>query len=257
MSRTSRLLAIALAISVLLNVFALGFLIGRTRLAPPPPLRPGEAIRLDLRAIGEALPKSERRELRRALSERRDELRRRLADLRRAQREVDAALAADPFDPGRLEAAYARLREASAAILEPVQRTMVIFAEKLDSEQRRTLAEHLARMRHRWHEDGEGARGAMLRRLDALKARARELAQRRRELDARLKTASDADADVEIRSLRAALDAIEREEARLMARIARMERRLARNRRRTEVETGAREDTDEDEHEREDDDDRH
>ncbi len=234
---------------MLLNVFAFGFLIGRTRFGPPStPLRPGEAVRLDLRAIGKVLPRDKRRALRRALAERREELQHRLAALRAVQREVDAALTAEPFDPARLDAAFARLRTASAAIQEPVQRTMVIFAERLDRRQRRELAEHLARMRYRWHEDAEHARENMLRRLDALKERARELARRRQEVDARLKTAGT---DAGTRTLREALNTIEREEARLMTHIERIEHRLARSGKRLTIEVETRE------HEDEDDDDSH
>lgn len=239
MNRTLRLLIGALAISVLLNVFALGFLIGRTRFAhpPAPPPRPGESIRLDLRAIGEVLPKGERRELHHALAEQRGELQRRLAALRAAQNEVDAALTAEPFDPARLEAAYARLREASATILEPVQRTMVVFAGRLDSEQRRALAEHLSQMRHRMQEMKQRRQEGMRQRIAVLKEHARELVHRRQELDARLKTAGR---NAGARSLREALNRIEREEERLGARIDEIARRIRQttreNTRRVEIE---------------------
>jgi uncharacterized membrane protein len=135
-----RKLSIALAVSVALNLFGLGFLAARGfgahhRHDGPP--HAGEELRARRMRGGHGFGPFATQ-----LSEARREAmrshRRAIAD---AQRAVAAALAAEPFDRAALEAALQALRAKQAAAGEAAHAALVELAVKLDTKGRRALAE--------------------------------------------------------------------------------------------------------------------
>jgi uncharacterized membrane protein len=136
-----RKLSIALAVSVALNLFALGFLAargfhGHGRLDAPP--HAGEDMHMrrgGRRAHGFDPYAAQLSEARRTAMRGH---RQAIADARRA---VSAALAAEPFDRAALQAALQALRAQQAAAGQAAHDALVELAAKLDAPSRRALAE--------------------------------------------------------------------------------------------------------------------
>lgn len=143
-----RKLVIALAVSVALNLFGLGFVVARglrhrDQLAmmhgpgmhPPPgmdfgPRRMMHGMR-ELGPVGQQM-----------MDARREAMREHHRALRDAQDAVNKALTAEPFDPNKLNAALGDLRARQAAAAQAAHGALVDLAGKLDANQRRALAEH-------------------------------------------------------------------------------------------------------------------
>lgn len=138
----ARWLVIALAISVSLNLFALGFVVARA-LRPPhlphpraehgPFLGPHSLMR---EGFG---PKA--RPLLDGVMERHGaDLREERAALRKARRAVRDALLSEPFDAAALEQALAALRERTDSSQRQMHEALVELARSLPLEQRKLLA---------------------------------------------------------------------------------------------------------------------
>lgn len=149
-----------LTASLMLNTLLVGLFIGQAlsgdRHAPhragmrgPPP--PAEA-RIAAGVL-ESVDPAQRADIRRAFVAALREARPGLIGRRQAQRELRAAMVADPFDPGRLEAAFATLSERDAAMQQAVQAALVEQFGTLSLEQRRSVVEAFEKERR-----GQGRR---------------------------------------------------------------------------------------------------
>ncbi len=150
-NRFRLLLIVSLAANLLLGgIFAGGF-IEAWRRGPeaadgrPPPFR------LHMGRLLEHLPEAVRDDAREVMERHRGEMRGSVRAMRRARREVREALAAEAFDPARLEAALAELRTRGSGAQAAMHGAMLELASSLTPEARRALAEGLARRRHRRH----------------------------------------------------------------------------------------------------------
>jgi uncharacterized membrane protein len=133
-----------LAASVIVNLFFVAF--GATRMLRSERREPRAAMFRLGRALGKDAPP----EVRRAMREHMEGARPHRRALREARREVRAALEAEPFDPERLEAALAGLREHSQRAQQAMHAGLTAIAKELTPEQRRQLAqENLGRSKRR------------------------------------------------------------------------------------------------------------
>lgn len=141
----SRWLVIALAISVAFNVGMLGLGIGFATGSPN--WGRGVDPTAGLARLLRSLPEARREELSQggapAMSD--GEVRRRIGasmrDLRGSQRMIARALAEEPFDPDRADAALARFREHFAANQASSHEAFVAILERLTPEERRRFLE--------------------------------------------------------------------------------------------------------------------
>lgn len=125
--------------SLVVNGLLGGYLIGR-QAGPPhwrmPPMA-GEQATLTLGTVPPPLREAMRSELR----ERRGDLRARFETLRTARGELRDAIGAEPFDPKRLDAAFATLRTAQSTLQVDLHAVAVDVVGKMSLEERKRLAE--------------------------------------------------------------------------------------------------------------------
>ncbi len=145
----------ALMVSLALNLFLAGVLIG-DRLAQwrdPVPTVAGPLLGgLGLR--GASLAPEARQELRRVLESYRRPLHERMRDLQESRLTAARALAAEPYDPKRAEAALAELRRRTRSAQAVVHGALVEAAASLEAEHRAQLLD-----RHGRRGRGEDAGG--------------------------------------------------------------------------------------------------
>lgn len=159
---SQRTLTIALVVSLVVNVFVIGAVVGafgmrhrmeEQRMRPPrgnPIMRVTERMPEDLRARYVARMRAEGQNNRAKMQEARD-----------ARREAIAAMTAEPYDAAAASAALARARESETAMRASLENAVVDFSRNLDQEQRRVIAESLrggppgGRDRGRGDRDGE------------------------------------------------------------------------------------------------------
>ena len=166
--RPSRWLAIALVISVALNLFALGLVAARA-------MRPGPHERArgygpfmgphGLLQDGDGAEPIAKRVMQRYG----EDLRREHRELREARRAVREALEAEPLDAGRLERALGELRARTDSSQTRMHAALVELARSLPLEQRKKLA----RRAHVLESARAPARTVRTRGLDAGRGRAR------------------------------------------------------------------------------------
>jgi len=152
-----RWLLIALAISIALNLFAIGFLAARA-------LRP-HAMHGDHDGHGPFMgPRGLMREgfgpnaapvLDQVMARHGDDLRKARGELKRTRREVRDALLAEPFDAARLERSLSDLRAQTDSTQAHMHEALVELASSLPLEQRK----HLARRALAFEAMGLGRRG--------------------------------------------------------------------------------------------------
>lgn len=133
MTPRERRLWIATAVSLALNLVLLGFFIGRGfghRHGPPPagPFHAREVFDFD------SSP-----ELRSRFERRKEQLRPTHQALRKARRELEAALLAEPYDRPRVEKALQALREETAKLQLGMHEALLDMAGNLDPEHRRAF----------------------------------------------------------------------------------------------------------------------
>lgn len=138
MNPASRKLALALALSVALNMFLLGVLVARIGLMHRPPAGPHPV----LFHADEAFRGDEPR-VKRILMAHKEGVTTHWRAARDARRKVRAALEAEPFDRARLERELAGLREETQRSQEALHRAFLDLATEATPEQRRRLGRSL------------------------------------------------------------------------------------------------------------------
>lgn len=140
MNITPRRWAILGVISLVLNVFLIGFIAGRFAFGPSgcSPRGHARGAHRERGAFIGQLAEPDRAELRRSA-----------ALVREAHAAIRAALLAEPFDPARLEAELAKLREQSGKLGLQLHTNLLELARDATPEERRRLAEsRLTRREH-------------------------------------------------------------------------------------------------------------
>jgi uncharacterized membrane protein len=127
---------IALAVSLAANLLLVGFVVGQ---AIHGPWRE-HGGQLTIEKLTGKMPPEVRDVVRASLRERRPEIANKMAAVREARAEVRAAIGAEPFDPARLAAAFAAVRDRSRAVQEDVQAAAVEAIAKLPPDTRRKLS---------------------------------------------------------------------------------------------------------------------
>jgi uncharacterized membrane protein len=102
---------------------------------------------MDPRALRRVLPEADKAVLEQAMPKHREEIRKRIADVREARQGVAEALRAEPFDRERLAAAFASVREKEAAVAAAAQVTLVDVAGQVSPEGRAKMAEQMLKRR--------------------------------------------------------------------------------------------------------------
>jgi len=141
--RSNNVLVIALIVSVAVNLALVGFVIGRISAAGPAPASMDPF--LGSMRVMHALPQQRQEDLRPLLRQHYRGLRPNVREMRRAQRQVNAALAAEPFDPAALESALARFRSVLLRSQEGSHQVLVELAGELTQEERVMLREAMTR----------------------------------------------------------------------------------------------------------------
>ncbi|WCL54553.1 periplasmic heavy metal sensor [Gimibacter soli] len=142
MTRNMKILFVVLGLSLALNVFALGHVIGRG--LPPkhhsdrPPMGP---IEFNLRAIHKLLPEEARGQLKDALRENRSMMRESYKAFREDQRTLKALLTAETFDVAAFEAALNQHDDAMRAMHGPMREALLKILPTLDQPTRAALAD--------------------------------------------------------------------------------------------------------------------
>jgi uncharacterized membrane protein len=127
---------ILLVVSLAANLLLIGFVVGQL-LHHPPHERGGP---MTIERITSGLPPEVREAVRADLREHRPQIAEKIAAVRAAQADVRAAIGAEPFDPARLQAAFAVIRDRRKAVQEEVQAAAVEAIGKLPPETRRKLS---------------------------------------------------------------------------------------------------------------------
>lgn len=162
MSSMSRPLRWLLAISLALNLIAMGFAAGRLlghkrHFGGPPPMSGPESLFAAADVVGKGAA------MKQLLAARHDRFEQNRDALRQKRKLVAEAISREPFDPRALRLALASLRaqtEMSQAVL---HETLVVFVEELSDEQRQRLADASPLQDRGPH--GHGPRGTGPRRM--------------------------------------------------------------------------------------------
>ena len=141
-----RTLTIALALSLIANLFLGGALVGGAAWLEG---RPGTIAAGSLRVAGSELSPAERRGFRVALREARRSVHPLLEDGRRARAEAATLLRQPVLDQAALDAALARVRSDDLAVRTAVEQRAVAFAASLKPEDRARLADAMVRRNER------------------------------------------------------------------------------------------------------------
>ena len=146
----------ALVISLAANLALAGFVAGRIGAPPPAPagLDPTLGMFRVLHDLPEARREALRPEVRASFRGMRDELRR----LRNAQRDINEALTAEPFDDEAMAAALARFRAALLDSQEHNHAALIRVAGRMTVEERRLLRDAMTRGRPPREREGSGDR---------------------------------------------------------------------------------------------------
>lgn len=140
-----RWLGIGLFGSLVLNLFLGGVLVAMLAFGRAPHGRgPGEGPPAPLvsyfREIAGQLPAEKRREVRRILRESFQEARPRMRELGEARKQVAYAIAAEPFDPQKLEAIFAQSNAVFGELAESSQEALLKALALLSPEERQAFA---------------------------------------------------------------------------------------------------------------------
>ena len=111
------ILAIVLLLSLAINVLIAGFVLARVHGGPD-----GDDVQHIVRLIVRPYPPEIRHAVMDEAQAHREELLGKLNAMRAARREAFEASRAEPFDPARLDAAYADMRTAAGAVQEIIHR---------------------------------------------------------------------------------------------------------------------------------------
>ena len=156
----TRWLVVALIVSVVVNLALVGFLIGVS--GKPPAWRPGGFdAAAGLGRLIRFLPEERRSEVLGPIGK--DGLRREargsFRTMRRAQHGIAEALAAEPFDPDKLDAALAAFRDQFDLSQQRSHAAFVTIMEMLTPEERRRFVETMRHMRDPGRDRGRRPEG--------------------------------------------------------------------------------------------------
>ncbi len=156
MSKSTKWIVAALALSLAVNVFSIGFAIGKRVVGPrvnqmeggP---RPGDISSggLNVRALGQYLSEEEKRAAGRLLADNRDFLRQNGRKLRQNEKQIRELLMAEEVD---METLSARIAEHEVLMRDThltMRRVILEFVATLDADTRRAVAADLFRRSHR------------------------------------------------------------------------------------------------------------
>ncbi len=155
MNGSGKWLGAALVASIILNIFFGAFLVGRHFWHDGERHRHerhGETLtmRLELKALGAALPEEARQALRESMRARRDEVMPKLEAIHAARSEIIRLLSAEDLDAAALEAAFDRLARGLVDLQRPLEETILEAARRMTPEERRRMAATLARLQERY-----------------------------------------------------------------------------------------------------------
>lgn len=146
----------SLVASLAVNLALAGFVIGR--LSMPGPVPAALDPSLGMFRVLRDLPESRRDELRPAMREHFRSLRGDLKRMRSAQRHINTALAAQPFDAAALNAALERFREALLESQVANHQALVRVAADMTPAERQLLRQSMTRPPHHPPPRGRGQR---------------------------------------------------------------------------------------------------
>jgi len=156
-ARRAKWLGGLLIVSLTLNLFLGGYFLGREVFHwwhddRHHAHRADSPYRLQLRALGRSLPDEALEKLREQLSAERHAIRDRYRAIREQRLEIARILAAEPFDPARLEEAYARYNATLADMHAGMGDILVAATRGMTDAERRAFAGKLEKMhRHSAH----------------------------------------------------------------------------------------------------------
>jgi uncharacterized membrane protein len=127
-----------LTISLIVNVFLIGLIVG-VFASDPPSFRSRRSVVPDFLAV----PEPSRTQARDALAARSGELRERGGALRRAQRQAMRTIGRDPLDPAAAEAAFRDLRDRTQAMQTVVHEALLNAARTMPAGDRERLFRYL------------------------------------------------------------------------------------------------------------------
>ena len=143
----SKWIALALVLSLLINLVALGYVIGQSS----KPRFFDDPSRMFPRWI-HTLPEPRQHELRPKMREQLRVMRPPIREMRQQHRALQAAISAEPFDADALAAALEQLRQRHMQVQQLSHEAFVAFVAQLTTAERQALVRDMARPKPRpWH----------------------------------------------------------------------------------------------------------
>lgn len=136
-------IVVALGVSLVLNIAAVGYLLGSASGGASKWRGPGLDPTMGIGRLLRMVPEERRAES--VARETRRDIRASLVEVRRAQRAIDAALAKEPFDSEQLSAALAQFRERFAASQAHSHAALVDIAAGLTPQERQRFLKAVRR----------------------------------------------------------------------------------------------------------------
>jgi len=142
---TQRLLAIALLVSLALNLLLVGVGVAIWARGEHG-ISPDRIVGLpSMRRLAEELPDAEREHLREVMRERREPFGRAMHDARDARQHLAEAMRADPVDEATLSEAFAAMRRGDSEVAGEVHAVLIELIVRLNPEQRQRLLRAMGR----------------------------------------------------------------------------------------------------------------
>ncbi len=161
MSKSTKWVVVALALSLAVNVFVIGFALGKRVIGPRgnPPVAGGPSTGgLNVRSLGKYLSPEQRQEARRLLAQNQDYLRQKGRQLRQSERRIRALLTEQSVDMEELATAVAEHETLMRDLHLTMRTEILMFAATLDYDTRQKIAEDLFRRPPRRGPGGPGPR---------------------------------------------------------------------------------------------------
>ncbi|SME91823.1 protein refolding chaperone Spy/CpxP family [Tistlia consotensis] len=131
MSRSQKLLALALAVSVAINLFVAGAVVSRHFFGPPP-----HGDWASKKEAVEVLPEAERKRIEQIWESGRDTVRQDFRAMRAARQRYREILTAETFDPAAAQAVLDQLYAKRAEVRETMEQKIMAIATSLPADQR-------------------------------------------------------------------------------------------------------------------------
>lgn len=156
MSKSMKWIVTGLALSLAINVFFVGFAIGKRVIGPGSGQAPptGAYGGLNVRALGQYLSPAEKKSASELLKDNRLNLRDKAGSIRRSERAIRRLLLADSVDRQELSGALDRHEKLLSETHLATRRLVLEFVATLDVETRRAVAEDLFKPRSRPPQNG-------------------------------------------------------------------------------------------------------